>query len=605
MRFDARAKEFPDALIDRAIETGVPIRICTKYWMEQMGMPFHPTHIHPNNQHDRRHGYADLLRYPKRYDVHWRLWNGGTTRVLLWGDPEYVRRFAESTHLHGPGGFEVNEPMATKMQDHPHDLKPFELMPPERRYYDWEFERYWYFFEVFGRVGYNPETPDEVLRRGFERRVGVKAAGPVQEALHRASGILPRAVAYCYPYHHFPTTRGWVERQRQGDLPDYAKSLPSDTEQFLSMQEAAARVLEGTDAAKVWPAESADWFDRASGDVLRLVDEAAALSDKPHSKELASTLADLRILAQLAAYHAHRARAGFQWALFERSQDASALDSAIAEETEAAAAWSGIVEAAGDFYHHDLMMGRRSAGLSGHWRDELVKLRAGLDALKLKRAQHRPPGRGDRPFLAHVPIRKTPPGKPLVVTCTAAGLGTGGAVTLAFGNSPGDFRSVPMEESAPFVYRAEIPAGRAAEGLAYFITARDRAGRETVWPPGGPASPQTVLVTDDDEPPTVEHAPVARASASRPLTVGAKVRDPSGVKWVRLRYRGVCQHFDYKTLPMERGDGDEYRATVPGEDVAPEWDFMYFIEVMDLAGNGMIYPDLNRATPYVVVPLQR
>ena len=41
LRFDARAKNFPDALIDRAHEIGVPIRLCTKYWMEQMGLPFH------------------------------------------------------------------------------------------------------------------------------------------------------------------------------------------------------------------------------------------------------------------------------------------------------------------------------------------------------------------------------------------------------------------------------------------------------------------------------------------------------------------------------------------------------------------------------------
>ncbi len=32
-----------------------------------MGLPFHPTHVHPQDQHNRRHGYADLLRYPQRY----------------------------------------------------------------------------------------------------------------------------------------------------------------------------------------------------------------------------------------------------------------------------------------------------------------------------------------------------------------------------------------------------------------------------------------------------------------------------------------------------------------------------------------------------------
>jgi len=83
LRVDIRAKELPDAIIDDGLTQGLDLRVTTKYWMEQMGLPFHPTHVNPPNQHDRRHGYADLLRYPQRYKVHWRLWNGGTTRLLL------------------------------------------------------------------------------------------------------------------------------------------------------------------------------------------------------------------------------------------------------------------------------------------------------------------------------------------------------------------------------------------------------------------------------------------------------------------------------------------------------------------------------------------
>ena len=56
-----------------------------------------------------------MLRYPQRYRMHWQLWSGGTTRLLLWGDPEYVRRFAGSARLYGGNSFEVNEMLATKM----------------------------------------------------------------------------------------------------------------------------------------------------------------------------------------------------------------------------------------------------------------------------------------------------------------------------------------------------------------------------------------------------------------------------------------------------------------------------------------------------------
>ena len=93
------------------------------------------------------------LWYPQRYEMHWRLWNGGTARVLLWGDPEYARRFAESTRLYDGDGFELNEPLCTKTEAEPHDAPPFDLLTPTHRYYEYEFERYWHFFEVNGFTG--------------------------------------------------------------------------------------------------------------------------------------------------------------------------------------------------------------------------------------------------------------------------------------------------------------------------------------------------------------------------------------------------------------------------------------------------------------------
>ena len=230
MLIEARAKDTPDSVIDAALALGVNLRIETKHWMEQMGLPFHPTHVNPQNQRDRRHGYADLLRYPQRYELSWRLWNGGTTRVLLWADPDYVRRYSAATQLYASRNWDVQEPLATKMEAQRPDAPVFDLMPAKYRHYDHEFERYWHFFQVWGRIGYNPATPAEVWQREFQRRFGA-AAPHVEAGLHRASGVLPMIVAAVYPYRLFPTTRGWAERQSLGPaLADYAKNEGTDIE---------------------------------------------------------------------------------------------------------------------------------------------------------------------------------------------------------------------------------------------------------------------------------------------------------------------------------------------------------------------------------------
>lgn len=512
-----RAKGLPDDIIDLGLNMGLNVRVATKHWMEQVGLPFHPTHVPAQDQMNRRAGYADLLKYPQKYKIHWRLFSAGTIRVLLWGDPEFARRFADSTHLYDGDGFEVTEPMDTKMASQPHDEKPFDLIRPQYRYYEYEFERYWHFYQVFGRIGYDPNTPAEIWDREFQKCLGRDAAPVVEQALHEASWILPRINATDFPYKFFPMTRGWAEKQRWGDLPEYAKTAEGgDTQQFAGIDEEARNILAGIESAKLAPEKNSAWFAKTSRDVLDAVSRARSHGAIAPNSELHSTLVDLEILAHLAGYHSQRILAGVHYQLFKHSHDVKELDEAIQHERLATAEWEGIVKAAGDVYADDLKMGLRSAGLSGSWSDELAALKKGLDALEQERRDFK--------------------------------LADGVAVT-----------SIPVRK-----------------------------------------------ISADQEAPTLRFEAITNAPASQPLSITAKVSDPSGVKWVRLRYRSVTQYEDYETLPMKRvGATDEYEATIPAAAVNPKFDFMYFFEVMDNAGNGKIYPDFEKETPYVIVKLER
>ncbi len=103
-----------------------------------------------------------------------------------------------------------------------------------------------------------------------------------------------------------------------------------------------------------------------------------------------------------------------------------------------------------------------------------------------------------------------------------------------------------------------------------------------------------------------EHTPIEKAPANHDLKVSIKVESAAGIKWVHLRYRSVNQRLDYATLEMKaKANSNEYEATVPGEQIPATWDFMYYIEAMDQNGDGKIYPDLEKRTPYFVVKLQR
>ena len=510
MQLELRGKGTPDSVITAALEMGINLRMETKYWMEQMGLPYHPTHINLKDQQNRRHGYADFLRYPQRYQMSWRLWNGGTTRILLWADPEYVRRFSESTKLYDSPNWEIQEPLSTKMEAQHPDKPPFKLMPDKYRYYEYEFERYWHFYQVWGRVGYDPRTLAEVWQHDFKQRFG--AAGTfVESGLHRASQVLPMIVAAVYPYRSFPTTAGWAERQALGlTLAQYAANEGSDIEQFENFQDAAKRIVAGGTTAKRTPSETSRWFDETADGILNAVAKAESSIGDNRNQESVSTITDLRILAQLARFHARRATAAVQYNIFKLTQRPEELIAATKGEKLAVAAWRDLVAVAGDHYAFDLMMGARVNNLCGHWRDELPPMEKDLQELESQCA--------------------------------------------AFGKISGEV--------------AELQ--RKGEG--------------------------------DRTPPTIEHERIASAKLGQPLVIRAKVTDASSVQSVTLRYRHVTQFENYETAEMKpTGERDIYSATILGSALSAGWDFMYFIEAIDSAGNGIKWPDLAKEQPYVIV----
>ena len=214
-----------------------------------------------------------------------------------------------------------------------------------------------------------------------------------------------------------------------------------------------------------------------------------------------------------------------------------------------------------------------------------------------------------------MPVRRLPRGADLLLRATVSGPSEIKTVRAVLSDARGNVSHADMERTAPLLYQARLPAAREGEapaeprlsdGMSYFLEATDVDGRRATWPAEGQAKPVRVSITDDHDPPALAHEPIRSAPAGKPLTVRAEVRDPSGVKWVRLRYRSVTQFQDYRTLPMvPTGRSDVFEAVVPAEHVDPKWDFMSFFEVMDNCGNGRIYPDLERETPYIVVKLQR
>lgn len=606
IHIDLRAKGLPDEVIGDAVDMGLNFRITTKYWMEQMGLPFHPTHINTEDQLDRRHGYADLLKYPKKYNVHWRLWSGGTDRVLLWGDPEYAKRFIESTKIYGGNSFEINEPLATKMEAQPHGMMPFQLLNPQYQYYEYEFERYWYFYELWGQLGYNPDMDQQYFEKQFEKKFGEKTGYYLRSALHNASMVLPMIVAATYRYNWFPMTRGWPEKMRMDDLPVFATAEGSDIQQFASFREEAEYMISGRTSTKKLPSETALWFSALSDTINEKVSLVEKNALNPSDKELISTLTDLKILANLAAYYSKRIPAAVQYSLFQMTGNPCALSDAIHFEKKAIEEWETLVKSAGDVYTDNLRMGICHGGMCGHWKDELVWLYEGLEKLEKKRDSVSSAWPGREVSVMLIPVKRLKAGDSLKIEGAVSGIKVPVTARCMISYGHG-FQTYKMNSPDNVCFELKIPGIHDIPEIRYYLTFSTADGMEVIYPSSGKLQPLVTGIYTDTQPPHIEFYPLTRPRPGQPVEIHVVASDESGIKWVRLRYRHLTQYEDYKSIDMsvsENGAGD-YKGVIPGNFVEFEWDLMYFIEAMDQNGNARMYPEFEKGMPYKIIELDR
>src|SRR5205085_3012812 len=134
-------------MIDAAEQVGLPLRVSTKYWAEYMGRPYQPAETFAG------YSYLDFLKKPRSYSFYWELWGLGSHRLLLWGDPEFVRRAVSTFQLSDSVGFEIDPPLAQKgFGNRPGKWGVFTDAEKAREFWKWEFERYWMFYRLWGRL---------------------------------------------------------------------------------------------------------------------------------------------------------------------------------------------------------------------------------------------------------------------------------------------------------------------------------------------------------------------------------------------------------------------------------------------------------------------
>ena len=411
---DLHSKGIEQPLIDRALETTLPVTISPKYWAEHMGPPYHQAAIRPLEQAGRpgnweggymtlstgsrrftRYGYADLMREDRPYSIVFRIWPG-TQRLLLWGDPALAAGYGRLASFCGADGVELFEPLSFKGRRGSGLAGPRGGYADQSlRHPDGDWAKYKRTYRLFGRLLHNPDaTPDEWRDSNLEDLgAGSEAGVAAEQALSYASRLLPLLTAA-----HLPSAANntfWAELYTNqpivdqtashpyGDTPTpklFTTVSPLDPQLFTNAEQFAEEVVTGHRTGKYSPLDVARRLDDNALRALNGLNGAAGMPAARNPTALRRLVADVRIACGVGQFYAGKLRAAVAYAIHKRRPDAALLAEGIRAYESALDAWRSAIDAAA-VYVEDLTFGPEPK-LRGHWRDRVPAMEADLASLR-------------------------------------------------------------------------------------------------------------------------------------------------------------------------------------------------------------------------------
>jgi hypothetical protein len=518
VEIDLHAKGIDAAMIENALATGLPVNISPKYWAEHLGMPYHQAAIRDlempvpgragaglmtlseGARSFTRYGYADLLREDRRYTVRHRVFSG-TQRLLLSGDPEWTAAWSRAFQFCGSTGADLMEPLTCRGRRGTAVPGRRDGYLDERLATRWDWQKYAYWYRVWGRFLYNPATDAAVARRDMSEPALASAIASASRILPIVTTVhLPSAACDAYwpeiywnqPLADEPAPNPYTDTPSPKT---FSNVSPLDPQMFSRMSDFAGELLGGQPSGKYSPLDVARWLENFAG-----VAEKGIRVGSQAGPDLRRAAIDIEIQAGLGRFFAARFRSGVLYAIFERTHDRRALEAALSLYRLARSFWAALAKLAQGVYAADLSASDRLSE-RGQWLDRLEGIDRDIAQLQQRLASAQP-GDDARVTAALDTLRKTERSLPALLCRHQPPAGfrrkqpleIGIAAALASArlhyrhvNQAERYQAADME-SASGQWSARIPAAYTDSPfpIQYYFTLREAAGRVTLYPGFGP-----------------------------------------------------------------------------------------------------------------------
>jgi len=274
--------------------------------------------------------------------------------MFRWGAPDFVREFIRNMPTdptlgiyYGSDGWVWGREFLSLEPEAPRQL---------------EVEKHWYDWLLWGRLGYDPTLGNARLIALLAQRYPSVSAQALFDAWQNASLIYPLTTGFHWGEYDF---QWYIEGCRSRPGPAQTTSGFHDVNRFITLG-----THPGTDNISI--PRYVDAFvggQKLVGTTPLVVveqlhqhaDAALAVSatlEAGANKELRQTLADIRAMALLGKYYAHKIHGATELALFRQTRDTAHQQAAIEQLTYAANYWEQYTTLAASLYKNPLWTNR-------------------------------------------------------------------------------------------------------------------------------------------------------------------------------------------------------------------------------------------------------
>jgi hypothetical protein len=301
------------------------------------------SHAHSTTKLIKVHGGKLYDTYfkptPTKYKIVWTARNEDFF-CLRWGVPTFIREHINTNSKPYTGGYIIGSETYIPAKDY---FTNPDLMP----YAGWKyaFQRQWLFYMLWGRLLYDPATPDSVFRQEFIRRYGKKAAPLLDACALVGKTLLLLGSFFDFTWDFSLYSEGFLALDTATKSVDYISvdrliNQPATDPSFLSVrqfadsQKAHRRVV-----GHVTPIRLADSLEDDCLRALRLIENIHADGNAAMQCELV----DLHAWAFLGLHFAHQLDGAVLLEKFRRDGDTAAQKMAIHYLQQALDDWDQVV----------------------------------------------------------------------------------------------------------------------------------------------------------------------------------------------------------------------------------------------------------------------